>query len=62
MMIADLKAQLAALDIPAGGDDGGQTSEQRVGDRTESQLTGGDVEDSEESEEDKEDDEEDDDK
>ena len=51
-MIADLKAQLAALEIPTGGDGVGQTSEQRAGDSTESQPTGGDVEDSEESEED----------
>ena len=50
-MIADLKAQLAALDIPT-GDAGGQTSERRAGDRTESQPAD-DAEDSaEESEED----------
>ena len=55
-MIADLKAQLAALEIPTGGD-GGQTSEPCAGDRTESEPAGGDAEDSEESEEDEEDDE-----
>ena len=33
-IIADLKAQLAALEIPTDGDDG-QTSEQRAEDRTE---------------------------
>ena len=57
-MIADLKAQLAALEIPTGRDGGGQTSEQRAGDGTESQPACGDAEDSEESEEDEEDDEE----
>ena len=56
-MIADLKAKLITLEIPTGGD-GGQTSEQRAGDRTESQPIGGDAEDSEESDEDEEDDEE----
>ena len=40
-MIADLKAQLAALEIPTGAGGGGQTSEQRAGDRTESQPPGG---------------------
>ena len=57
-MIADLKAQLAALEIPTSGDGGGQTSEQRAGDRTESQPAGGDSEDCEESEEDEEEDDE----
>ena len=57
-MIADLKAQLAALEIPTGGDSVGQTSEQRAGDRTEGQPLRGDVEDSEESDEDEEEEEE----
>ena len=59
MMIADLKVQLAALDIPT-GDAGGQTSERRAGDRTEGQPAD-DAEDPEESEEDEEGDEDEDD-
>ena len=53
-VIADLRAQFAALEIPTGGGGGGQTSEQHTGDRTEGQPTGDDAEESEESDEDKE--------
>ena len=53
-MVVDLKAPLAALEIPTGGDGVGQTSEQCAGDRTEGQPTGDDAEDSEESDEDEE--------
>ena len=55
-MIADLKAQLAALEIPTSGDGGGQTSEPRARDGTESQPIEDDAEDSEESKEDEEED------
>ena len=54
-MIADLKAQLAALDIPIG--DVGQTSEQGAGDRTESQPAEDEAEDEEDGNDDDEDDE-----
>ena len=56
-MIADLQAQLAALEIPAGGGSGGQTSERQTGDRPEGQPAGDDVEESDEDEEDEEDEE-----
>ena len=52
--IADLEAQLAALEIPVDGDSDGQTSSQHTGDRTEGQPTGGDVEESDDDEEDEE--------
>ena len=54
-MIADLKAQLAALDIPIG--DVGQTSEQGAGDRTESLPAEDEAEDEEDGNDDDEDDE-----
>ena len=51
-MIADLRAQLAALETPAGRGNGGQTSRQHTEDRTEGQPIGGEAEESEENEED----------
>ena len=54
-MIADLRAQLAALENPAGSGNGGQTSRQHTEDRTEGQPTGGEAEDSDEDDEDVED-------
>ena len=48
--IADLEAQLAALETPAGGDGGSQTSRQRTEDRAEGQPTGDDAEESDEDE------------
>ena len=55
--IADLEAQLAALEIPAGGDGDSQTSRQRTEDRAEGQPTGDDAEESNDDEEDEEDEE-----
>ena len=52
--IADLEAQLVALEIPAGEDSGSQTSRQ---DRTESQPIRGDAEESDDDDEDEEDEE-----
>ena len=55
--IADLEAQLAALDIPAGEDSGSQTSRRRTEDRAEDQPTGDDAEESDDDDEDEEDEE-----
>ena len=54
-MIADLRAQLAAVETPAGGGSGGQTSRQHTEDRTEGQPIGGEAEESDEDDEDVED-------
>ena len=51
-MIADLRAQLAAVETPTGRGNGGQTSRQHTEDRTEGQPTVGEAEDSDEDEED----------
>ena len=51
-MIADLHAQLATVETPAGRGNGGQTSRQHTEDRTEGQPTGGVAEESDEDEED----------
>ena len=55
--IADLEAQLAALDIPAGEDSGSQTSRRRTEDRAEDQPTGDDAEESDNDDEAEEDEE-----
>ena len=55
--IADLEAQLAALDIPADGDSDGQTSRRHTEDRAEDQPTGDDAEESDDDDEAEEDEE-----